>query len=70
MLTVGEGWHNNHHAFPNSARHGIEWWQLDLGWELIKFLEMVGLATDVKYPTAGDKESLKLRLDNNTKRTK
>ncbi|KAI3806897.1 hypothetical protein L1987_22815 [Smallanthus sonchifolius] len=30
MLTLGEGWHNNHHAFPRSARHGLEWWQFDL----------------------------------------
>ncbi|KAI7743864.1 hypothetical protein M8C21_030313, partial [Ambrosia artemisiifolia] len=30
MLTFGEGWHNNHHAFPTSARHGLEWWQLDV----------------------------------------
>nr|GEV38309.1 fatty acid desaturase, type 1 [Tanacetum cinerariifolium] len=70
VLTMGEGWHNNHHAFPNSARHGLEWWQFDLGWELIKFLEMVGLATDVKYPMAVDKERLKLWLDNNTKLNK
>ncbi|GKB32455.1 fatty acid desaturase, type 1 protein [Tanacetum coccineum] len=64
MLSLGEGWHNNHHAFPRSAQHGMEWWQLDLTWELIKFLEMVGLATDVKLPTEADKERLKLHLDN------
>ncbi|GJR98725.1 fatty acid desaturase, type 1 protein [Tanacetum coccineum] len=68
ILTFGEGWHNNHHAFPKSARHGIEWWQLDVSWEIIKFLETIGLATDIKLPTEADKEILKLRLDN-TKQT-
>ncbi|GKD07480.1 fatty acid desaturase, type 1 protein [Tanacetum coccineum] len=68
ILTFGEGWHNNHHAFPKSARHGMEWWQLDVSWEIIKFLETIGLATDFKLPTEADKEILKLRLDN-TKQT-
>lgn len=64
MLTLGEGWHNNHHAFPWSARHGLEWWQLDFTWEVIKFLEMVGLATNVKLPTETDKRRLISSLDN------
>ncbi|KAL4578209.1 hypothetical protein LXL04_014329 [Taraxacum kok-saghyz] len=55
VLTLGEGWHNNHHAFPRSARHGMEWWQFDPTWELIKLLELVGLATNVKLPTELDK---------------
>ncbi|XP_076888049.1 delta-9 acyl-lipid desaturase 2-like [Bidens hawaiensis] len=55
FLTFGEGWHNNHHAFPSSACHGMEWWQLDLTLELIKFLEMVGLAKDVWLPTEAEK---------------
>lgn len=58
MLALGEGWHNNHHAFPNSARHGLEWWQFDLGWEIIRFLELIGLATDVKIPTEADKRRM------------
>ncbi|XP_024972107.1 acyl-CoA C20 Delta5-desaturase-like [Cynara cardunculus var. scolymus] len=61
MLTLGEGWHNNHHAFPKSARHGLELWQFDLTWELIKFLHMVGLATDVKVATEADKKRMALR---------
>lgn len=68
IFTFGEGWHNNHHAFPKSARHGMEWWQFDLTWEIIKFLETIGLATDIKLPTEADKERLKVRLDN-TKQT-
>ena len=48
FLALGEGWHNNHHAFPTSARHGLEWWQLDLSWIVIRLFEMVGLAKQVR----------------------
>ncbi|KAI3684302.1 hypothetical protein L6452_33524 [Arctium lappa] len=48
LISFGEGWHNNHHAFEYSARHGLEWWQIDLGWYMIRFLEAVGLATNIK----------------------
>ncbi|XP_074278927.1 palmitoyl-monogalactosyldiacylglycerol delta-7 desaturase, chloroplastic-like [Silene latifolia] len=51
LLTGGEGWHNNHHAFEYSARHGLEWWQVDLTYYTIKLLEAIGLAKDVKLPT-------------------
>ncbi|CAN6574214.1 unnamed protein product [Malus baccata var. baccata] len=51
LLAHGEGWHNNHHAFEYSARQGFEWWQVDLTWYVIRFLQAVGLATDVKLPT-------------------
>ena len=51
-LVFGEGWHNNHHAFPSSARHGLAWWQYDLSWWVIRGLEKIGLAWDVKLPTA------------------
>ncbi|XP_050381349.1 delta-9 acyl-lipid desaturase 1-like [Argentina anserina] len=51
LLAHGEGWHNNHHAFQHSARHGLEWWQIDVTWYVIRFLELVGLATEVKLPT-------------------
>ena len=47
----------------------MEWWQFDLTWEIIKFLETIGLATDIKLPTDADKERLKVRLDN-TEQTK
>ncbi|KAL8226139.1 hypothetical protein R6Q57_018696 [Mikania cordata] len=62
LLTFGEGWHNNHHAIPKSARHGFEWWQPDVTYGVIKFLEMVGLATDVYLPTEADKKRTKLSL--------
>lgn len=48
LLTYGEGWHNNHHAFQYSARHGLQWWELDLTWMMICFLEKVGLAQKVR----------------------
>ena len=51
LLVFGDGWHNNHHAFEYSARHGLEWWQLDLSWLVIRGLERLGLAYDVKLPT-------------------
>ena len=50
LPTLGESWHNNHHAHPSSAAHGLRWWQLDLNYAFIRGLEMVGLATDVKRP--------------------
>lgn len=50
LLAFGEGWHNNHHAFPYSARHGFHWWQPDLGWSMIWLMEHVGLAWRVKRP--------------------
>ncbi|MCL7026688.1 hypothetical protein MKW94_009339 [Papaver nudicaule] len=56
FITFGEGWHNNHHAFENSARIGLEWWQIDVPWYLIKFLEYLGLATNVKVPTEIQKQ--------------
>lgn len=48
LLTGGEGWHNNHHANPVSARHGLAWYELDLNYVAIRVLESVGLATHVK----------------------
>ena len=47
LPTLGEAWHNNHHAFPTSARHGLRWWQLDPSAWLIAGLERVGLVWDV-----------------------
>ena len=50
LLTFGEGWHNNHHAFQYSARHGLEWWEIDLTWMMINTLSRLGLATKIKLP--------------------
>jgi stearoyl-CoA desaturase (Delta-9 desaturase) len=51
ILAMGEGWHNTHHAFPTSARHGLRWWQIDVSYWLIRVLALVGLAWNLKVPT-------------------
>jgi stearoyl-CoA desaturase (delta-9 desaturase) len=53
LIAWGEGWHNNHHAFQRSARHGHEWWELDTNWMVIRTLEKLGLARDVQLLPAG-----------------
>lgn len=50
LLAWGEGWHNNHHAFPYSAAFGLRWFEIDPGFVLIRLLERIGLAWDVKVP--------------------
>jgi stearoyl-CoA desaturase (delta-9 desaturase) len=50
VLALGEGWHNNHHAFPTSARHGLSWWQIDVSYWVIRALERLGLAWGVRLP--------------------
>ena len=50
LLGFGEGWHNNHHYYPNSARHGLRWWQIDTTWYLLKVLSWVRLVSDLKVP--------------------
>ncbi|MBC8161506.1 MAG: acyl-CoA desaturase [Roseiflexaceae bacterium] len=47
LLAFGEGWHNNHHAFPRAAFHGMRWWQLDASALVIRLLERIGLAQKV-----------------------
>jgi stearoyl-CoA desaturase (Delta-9 desaturase) len=51
IVGCGEGWHNNHHAFPNSARHGLRWWQLDINYLIIRAMALVGLAWNIKLPS-------------------
>jgi sn-1 stearoyl-lipid 9-desaturase len=48
LLTFGEGWHNNHHANPVSARHGLTWYEIDINWITLKLLEAMGLVTQMK----------------------
>jgi stearoyl-CoA desaturase (delta-9 desaturase) len=50
-LALGEGWHNNHHAFPTSARHGLRWWELDLSWIVIRLMMLLRLASNVRTPS-------------------
>lgn len=55
LLAFGEGWHNNHHAFPRSAFHGLEWWQFDLSSWIIRALEASKLVWNVHRVKPGDK---------------
>ncbi len=52
LTTYGEGWHNNHHAYQYSARHGMKWWEIDITWMTIQVLQLLGLATKVKLVEA------------------
>src|SRR5690606_12294345 len=60
-LTWGEGWHNNHHAYPRSAKHGLAWYEIDINWIQIRLLEKLGLAKSVyaysEKKTAADEAS-------------
>jgi stearoyl-CoA desaturase (delta-9 desaturase) len=53
LVSNGEGWHNNHHADPSSARHGHKWWEVDVAYLLILLLSAVGLASRIKTPSPG-----------------
>jgi fatty-acid desaturase len=53
LLSWGEGWHNNHHAFPYSARHGLRWFEIDPTWWNVRLLALLRLADRVRTPTAG-----------------
>ena len=50
LVTFGESFHGNHHAFPESAQLGLEKGELDLGWTFIRILEKLGLASSIKLP--------------------
>ena len=52
IITMGEGWHNNHHAYQSSARQGFYWWEYDPTFYLLKLLERLGLVWNLKCPTA------------------
>ena len=51
IIAWGEGWHNNHHAFPKSARHGLRAWEVDTTWRVICTLKALGLATNLQVAT-------------------
>lgn len=50
LLTYGEGWHNNHHAYQTSARHGMRWWEIDMTYIGLRLMSMVGLVHSLKLP--------------------
>lgn len=56
IIAYGEGWHNNHHAYPRMAKHGHKWWEFDITWMAILLLKRLGLVWDVvDYRTAAEK---------------
>ena len=54
MLSFGEGWHNNHHAYPASAAHGLAWYEIDITYMHIRALQLLGLATGVRRASVND----------------
>ncbi len=56
ILAMGEGFHHTHHVFPTSARHGLRWWQLDASYWVIRLLALLGLAWNVRLPSAEAQE--------------
>jgi stearoyl-CoA desaturase (delta-9 desaturase) len=59
LVTYGEGWHNNHHAYPRMAPHGHKWWEFDLTYNIIRLMKVTGLAwnvVDYKQKTLGGEQ--------------
>jgi stearoyl-CoA desaturase (delta-9 desaturase) len=56
LLTYGEGWHNNHHAFQTSARHGLRWWEVDMTYWAVRLMALCGMAYAIKLPKPRDGE--------------
>jgi len=50
LATTGEGWHNNHHRFPTSARQGIRWWEIDVTYYVLWLLARLGIVWDLRRP--------------------
>lgn len=58
IVAYGEGWHNNHHAYPRMAKHGHKWWEFDITWQAIRLLRATGLVWDVvDYRNAAEKKA-------------
>lgn len=66
VLAMGEGWHNNHHAFPTSARHGLRWWEFDGSYWIIRSLQFIGLAWNVKVPERAAVRTKRQQTDRTT----
>jgi stearoyl-CoA desaturase (delta-9 desaturase) len=60
LLTLGEGWHNNHHHYPVSARQGFYWWEVDFSYYVLKLMQKAGLIWDVKTVPLDKRESKKI----------
>jgi stearoyl-CoA desaturase (delta-9 desaturase) len=59
IVAYGEGWHNNHHAYPRMAKHGHKWWEFDITWQAIRLLRATGLVWDVvDYRNSAEKKDI------------
>jgi stearoyl-CoA desaturase (delta-9 desaturase) len=58
---MGEGWHNNHHHYPASARQGFYWWEYDVSYYVLRALSLVGVVHSVKVPNAKAMENARVR---------
>lgn len=63
LLTFGEGWHNNHHRYPGSARQGFRWWEIDATYYLLRALAALGLVSDLKPVPAALKAAAEARCE-------
>jgi stearoyl-CoA desaturase (delta-9 desaturase) len=63
LLTFGEGWHNNHHHYPGSARQGFYWWEIDLTYYGLRLLAALGLIWDLRPVPVATRESRQLTID-------
>ena len=59
LITFGEGWHNNHHAHPTSARHGLAWYEFDPSWIQIRILQSLGIAKSVRVVNVNGERPVK-----------
>ena len=59
VISWGEGWHNNHHAFPFSARHGLRWFEIDVTWWHVRILALLRLADRIKVPSRSMQQRLR-----------
>ncbi len=66
LVTYGEGWHNNHHAFQTSARHGLRWWEVDMTYGLIRFLSWFKVVNNIKLAKTNRKSSLSATVPGTT----
>jgi stearoyl-CoA desaturase (delta-9 desaturase) len=64
VLTLGEGWHNNHHHFPNSARQGFKWYEIDISYQVLRLLSLVGIVKDLRQPPEAAKAAKRIRAGN------
>jgi len=62
LITGGEGWHNNHHHFPKSARQGFFWWEIDVTYGVLRVLSRVGLVRDLRLPTAASLDARRVTI--------